>query len=179
MRSINMYIPAVATVATVALGVSSAPAANWDPANTNFAGVGPSFTLTDNAASPGTVTCKLTVTFRSTGNTLAVSPAPPVFDGCSSNIANLTTVHSSVNWTATATSTTSVDLTGSLVATIAGVCTITASWAVPNNTWSNTTHQLTLNSATAFPITEHGFCDGATSGKLSGVITFPSNTIIT
>jgi hypothetical protein len=179
MRSIKMCgSAAVATLAaTAAFGATSASAANWDPVNTTVAGSG-GLTLTTNTL--GSVTCTITINMRSTGNDVSTSTAPPVFDNCSSNIANPTTVSSTTNWTATATTTTAVDVTGAATITIGGgLCVITASAAVANNTWSNSTHALTANASASFPITEHGFCDGGTSGHMGGTVTFPSSAIIT
>jgi hypothetical protein len=177
MRGIKMHTLAAVTLATAGLGATSAQAANWDPVNTNFASSG-TYLLHTNGF--GTVDCQVTETLRSTGNDLATSTAPPVFDNCSSNIAGPVTVTTIFNWTLTATSTTAVDRTVSMTANIGGgLCVITMSAAIVGNTWSNTAHTLTLNSGQSFPITEHGFCDGGTSGSLSGTSQFATSANIT
>jgi hypothetical protein len=179
MRSIKMYgSAALATLAvTAAFGATSASAANWDPANTTVAGSG---NLTFRTNSTLSATCTLTISLRSTGNDLSTSTTPPKFDNCSSNLANPTVFTSSTNWTATATSTTSVDLVEAFTINIGGgLCVITSSQAIAGNTWSNTVHTLTYNSAVSFPLTEHGFCDGSTAGSWVGTIQFPTSTTIT
>jgi hypothetical protein len=177
MRSIKMYTSAAVALVAVALGATSAPAANWDPPNSIVAATG-AWTLTTNVG--GSITCTITFGFRSTGNDVLTSTAPPVFDACSSNIANPTTVTSASNWTLTATTTTAVDVAGSYNVNIGGgLCVVTVSAAVAGNTWSNSAHTLTLNSAAGFPIVEHGFCDGGTVGHWGGTMTFASSAIVT
>jgi hypothetical protein len=177
MRSIKMYAPAVVALATVALSATSASAANWDPGGvTKVAGTG---SLTLKTAALSTVTCTATMTMQSFSTDTMTSTAPPVFDNCSSNIANPTTVTSSTPWTLQADSTTLVTFRGAAKAIIGGgLCVITASTTLFFNDWSNTAHTLTFV-PNSFIITEHGFCDGALSAGWSGTLTYPSNTIIT
>jgi hypothetical protein len=170
-------------------GVSSASAANWDPANTTVTAHG---TLTLTSAG-STVTCTYHSGVRSAGGTDAfttetggVAGAPPTFSGCTSSLPITPDVHASAPWTLTATSTTSVDVTNGnavITGTAFGVvvCTITASGvSVANNTWNNATHTLTANSGAPFNVTWAGpVCpvSGVQSGTMSGSVVAPLASI--
>ncbi|MFC7342818.1 hypothetical protein [Saccharopolyspora griseoalba] len=112
----------------------------------------------------------------------AGNAAPPTFTNCTNTLmpSASTTVTASGQWLATATSTTSVDISqASATVNIGGVCEITVRNAsVPGNGWDNGTHQLTANSGESFPISESGVCDGGTSATLSGTLQLPSEVTI-
>lgn len=173
MRSIKV----MGCIVMTALGLaSSASAANWDPANTNITGHGV-LTLTSGTA---TVTCTTHMTVSSTGNDLATTVGVPTFSACTDNIIHSsdTTVTSSAAWTATATTTTAVDVVGNGVIKIGTLCTITATAAVADNGWSNATHTLTANNMSSFDITRHGLCAGTqTTATMSGSVQFNAGTI--
>ncbi len=181
MRSIKMI--GLAALSALAL-VPSASAATWDPQGTVIAGHG---NLTLNSGS-GRVTCTVDVFTKATGDLAQTTnasgtPAGPTFSNCTNNLGlSPTVVTSSAAWNATATSTTSVDVTnGNATINIGGgACVITANASVPNNGWSNATHTLTASSATAFPITRHGFCPlTASTATMSGSVIFPASAVIT
>lgn len=183
MRSMKKFGTAVAaaSMAMALVGASSASAATWDPQNTVVHGHG---VLTLNAGA--SVTCTVTTNVKATGDratttNAAGADAGPTFSGCTNSLGlSPTTVTSSSAWVATATSTSSVDVTnGNAVINIGGVCTVTASnVSVPNNAWSNATHTLTPNSGVSFPLTRSGFCLGVNAtGTMSGSITFPAASI--
>jgi hypothetical protein len=193
MRSIKLLgLTAVTAFALTAfVGVSSAFAVQWNPQNTvesSSLAKGTSVVMTDNVGSTVTCSTENGFTLSPIGGNPAVSgtvnssgaAAPPVFSNCTSSLGSAT-VTGSGQWLFTATSTTNVNETNAS-ATIkigGGLCTITMSGvSIPNNTWSNTTHQLTANSGASFPIHESGFCDGATSSKVSGVSQAPSAVTI-
>jgi hypothetical protein len=185
MRNMKKYGTAVAAASMLMalVGASSASAANWDPQGPVFHG---HWTLTLHFG-PATVTCTVTLDIKATaalaqttnaGGTLA----GPTFNSCSNSLGISPTVAtSSASWTATATSTTAVDVTkGNAFINIGnGVCTITMdNVSVPGNTWSNAAHTLTANSTPTFPITTTGFCPGVTSpGDMTGSIVVPAATI--
>src|SRR5947209_4975052 len=197
MRSIKLMGIAGATALAFSafVGVSSAAAVSWSPQNTvEQATAASNVVLTDNKGN--TVTC--TSLTNGSNNSYVKAPvngnaavagtvnssgsaAPPQFGGCSSNLGSAS-VSASGQWLFTATSTTSVDASNaSSKAVIAGgACTITISNAsAPGNSWSNSTHRLTLNSNDTFPISESGFlCDGATSAHESGTLQLPSPVTI-
>jgi hypothetical protein len=193
MRSIKLLgLAAVTAVALTAfVGVSSAFAVAWSPQNTvepASLASGSSLVLTNNKGN--TVTCN-TVTSSveaPIGGNAAVAgtvnssgaATPPSFTNCSSNLGSAS-VSASGQWLFTATSATSVDAShaSSSVSIAGGICHITVSnAAVAGNTWSNTSHQLALNSGASFPISESGFCDGATSAKMSGTLQLPTAVTI-
>jgi hypothetical protein len=192
MRSLKMYGSAAvaALVTTVALGAVSASAANWDPPNVQQAGSG-ALTLTTNTGA--SVSCTATVrTIAGPASDLATTvnsggaAAGPVFDTCTTSLApgvhGLVSVDAPGAWRATATSTTTVDVTApGVTITIGSLCTIhVGDVNVPNNTWSNASHALTANSGASFPVTETGFlCDGGVTGRMAGTVTFPASAIIT
>jgi hypothetical protein len=193
MRSIKLVgLSAVAALALTAfVGVSSALAVQWNPQNTvtsTSLAAGTKVVMTDNVGS--TVTCSTVNGFNlaPVGGNPAVSgtvnssgsPAPPVFSNCTSSLGSAT-VTGSGQWLFTATSTTNVNQSNAsaTIRIAGGICTITmTNVSIPNNTWSNTTHQLTSNSGASFPIHESGFCDGATSSKVSGISQSPSSVTI-
>lgn len=185
MRRIWRYpIALLAALAFAVTGAGTATAANWDPPNTILTGSG-TWTIATNTGL--STTCALTMRVKSSGSAqtttvnAAGASAPPTFGHCTNNLWIGAAATSTVPWVFTATSTTAVDETFSFaITTNSGFCTITwgdTSWA--NNTWSNTTHTLTQNTAAIAPITEHGFCDGGTTGIMSGYVTFPPSVIIT
>lgn len=105
----------------------------------------------------------------------AGSAAPPVFGGCGSG----TALTSSTSWNLAIVTTTDVDASNVTlkVNLNSGICVISAGSStspvsIPGNTWSNANHTLTWNSASSFPISESGLCDGGTSATLSGTWTF-------
>ncbi len=184
---------ALGAVVAVSLGVvSSASAAIWDPQNTNVTGTSTNSVLT--SATGATVSCNSASTsLRAVGDLATAQGAhnPVAYSNCTNSIfGGVTTVTTSGTWTFTATSTTSVDArvvsdTGAPVAVISnpGGCTITVHGpvSIPNNGWNNTTHQLEINSAVSFPVTQSGLCFGAvgTSARLSGTFTLPNSVTIT
>lgn len=162
-------------------GASTASAANWDPPGTVVHGHG-TLTLTSGTF---TLTCTTDLNVRATGalaqtTNAAGTLAGPTF-GCTNSLGTATVMTSSASWTATATSTTSVDVIteNALINIGSGACTIT--WdnvSVGGNTWSNPTHTLTSNSSVAFPITRTGFCFGtAATMSISGSVAIPLATI--
>lgn len=180
MRSYNVIGPALAVTLLLA---SSASATSWDPQGTVVHGHG-NLTLTSGS---GVVSCTVTLNLKATGASATTTNAAgvgigPTFSNCW-NDTGLTPTHVTAvgDWTATATSTTSVDVGGATTINIGtGACVITESHSVPSNGWSNATHTLTFSSATAFPIVRHGFCPLTTStATLSSSIVFTSNVVIT
>lgn len=187
MRGIRMGSPLAAVVSMAVMGLSPASAANWDPQGTVNAFHG-NLTLTTNAA--GSVSCTVTGFVKAGGSlanttTSSGNLAPPVFTNCTNNIASgsTTAVVATSSWGAFATSTTAVDVLGQAHITISQfgtvLCRISVSAAVANNSWSNAAHTLTANSASSFPVTESGACDGGTTGTMAGVVGFPASMIIT
>jgi hypothetical protein len=202
MRSIKLMGIAGATALALSafVGVSSAAAVSWSPQNTveqSTVASGSKLVFKDNKGF--TVTC----TSASNGSTNSYTEAPvggnpavagsvnsrgqaapPQFGGCTNSLlpSDPTTVTASGQWLFTATSTTTVNgSNASAVINIGnGACKITISNAsAPNNSWSNSTHQLTLNGNDTFPISQSGFfCDGATSGSQSGTLQSPSTVTI-
>jgi hypothetical protein len=198
MRTVKLLgmLAVAAFVAAAFVGVSSAAAASWSPQNTveqSTIPSGGSVVFTDNRGS--TVTC--TSLTNGTTNSYVEAPvggnpavagsvnsrgsaAPPQFGGCSSSLGSAS-VTASGQWLFTATSTTTVDGSNASAKILigGGLCTITISKAsIPNNSWSNTSHQLTANSSASFPISESGLCDGATSATQKGAIQLPSTVTI-
>lgn len=181
MRNVKVMGRAVLALAWA----SSASAANWAPANTVLTGHG-GLTVTSGTA---LVACTLHMNLKSVGGDLATTvnaagtaDAGPTFSDCTDSIIHSpsTTVTASGFWLLTATGTTAADGTHNVVISIGGVCSITATAAVPNHVWSNATHTLTANSASNFDITRHGLCPGtATTATMSGSIVFPASAIVT
>lgn len=122
-----------------------------------------------NVESPGPGNSNTAV--AETVNSAGTATQPPSFSGCSSNLGGAS-VSCSTFWDATATSTTSVDVSNvSCSISIGGICTISMSnVTVKSNTFDNTTSTLTANSTQSFPISESGLCDGATSATETGKI---------
>jgi hypothetical protein len=190
MRNIKMFGLAVlaALGLTAMLGVGMASAANFDPANKTVHAHG-TLTLTTNVGSA--VTCNFTTFLTSPGNDHAVTvdatnmAAGPSFSGCTNTISSglstsvVATPGTTGAWTLTATSTSTINVTnGGATINIGGICTITAMGvSVPNNAWNETTHVLTPNNGVTFPISESGFCDGATTGRMSGSVIATGATI--
>lgn len=183
MCDIKMFGMAVVVVLTLA---SSASAATWDPQGVVRHGHG-TLTLTTGSA---TVTFTATVDGKATGDAMTTTNAAgtagqgPVLNNGTNNLGlSPTTAHVDQDWSLIATSTTVVDLNNFNMTINIGndACTITAAGvSIPNNTWNNTTHTLTFNSATAFDVTRANFClNTATTGVLSGSVVFPSDVIIT
>ena len=193
MRSIKLLgLSAVAALALTAfVGVSSAFAVQWNPQNTvepASLASGSSLVMTNNKGNTITCTGVSSNVLAPIGGNAAVAgtvnssgaSAPPSFSGCSSNLGSAT-VTGSGQWLFTATSTTSVDAShaSATIKIAGGLCTITVSNAsAAGNTWNNSTHQLTLNNGASFPISESGFCDGATSAHQSGTLQMPSAVTI-
>jgi hypothetical protein len=193
MRTIKLLgASAVAALAMTAfVGVSSAFAVQWNPQGTvepTSLKAGTSVVMRDNVGS--TVTCNTSngFTLSPVGGNPAVSgtvnssgqSAPPTFSNCTSSLGSAT-VTASGQWLFTATSTTNVNQSNAsaTIKIAGGICTITISnVSIPNNTWSNSTHQLTSNSGASFPIHESGFCDGATSSTVSGTSQSPTAVTI-
>lgn len=194
MRSMKMLGTAAAAASMLlALGVGSASAANFDPPNTNIPAHGV-LTL-DGIPSGAQVHCTFTGTIRSAGGDHASTvnssgdPAGPTFDNCVATVPGLGNVAATAvatsgtagAWTMTATSTTTVDVTGNATISIGGgLCTISAmNAAVPNNTWNQATHTLTANGASTFPIVSSGsiLCPTDTTARMTGSVTVPLGTI--
>lgn len=184
----------VCAVVTIVLGFGNAAAqaatVSWQPQNTVEAATlaaGSKLVLTDNAGN--TITCttvSANVKAPISGNPAVAgtvnssgTAAAPSITSCSSNLGSAS-VTASGQWLFSASSTTTVDASqASATARVAGLCTITVTnAAIANNTWSNSTHQATINSSVANPIKESGLCDGATSAKLSGVLQLPTAVTI-
>lgn len=163
MGNLRYLVCGVALLAVA--GASSAPAANWDPANTNF-------TITQEGAGQFITNTGFTFICASSSSTLnapaasatarTVNTTPFVYNGCLGQ--TIFSLHWTTfgTWHFTATSTTSVDITATPDALgrfetliFTGMCNITIDGpvSIPNNTWNNATHQLTINSAVSFPIT--------------------------
>jgi len=186
MHSMKKYATAVAVASMLMalVGVSSASATSWDPQGTVVHGHGD---LTLHASGGATVTCTVTLNVKATGSLAQTTNAAgaltgPTFSNCTNSTGiSPTVVTSSGSWTATATSTTSVDVTqGNAFINIGnGFCTITADNAsVPGNTWSNALHTLTANSTPTFLITRSAGCIGVNSPAfMTGSIVVPAATI--
>jgi hypothetical protein len=184
MRNMKKFGTAVAAASMVMalVGASSASAATWDPQGTVVHGHG---TLTLHAGA--SVTCTVTLNVKATGDlaqttNAAGTLAGPTFSNCTNSLGiNPTVVTATASWTATATSTTAVDVTqGNAHINIGnGACTITAdNVSVPGNAWNEATHTLTANSTPTFPITTGGFCPGVSSpANMTGSIVIPLGTI--
>lgn len=180
MRSFKVIGSAIAAALILA---SSASATSWDPQNTVVHGHG-NLTLTSGS---GVVSCTVTLNTKASGavattTDAAGNPAGPTFSSCTNNLGlSPTVVTSTGDWTATATSTTTVDVRGAADINIGnGACQINATATVPNNGWSNATHTITASSATSFPITKAGFCPLTTStATMSGSVAFPASVVIT
>jgi hypothetical protein len=185
MRSITTSAVIGLVGLLVALLPAGATAANWDPVNTVVDGQG---TLTIGTSSSLSIMCTATIRAKSTGGDVlqtvnaAGTAAPPTFSDCTDTVFGATTVTASTPWSATATSTTAVDLTNLNVDfnTLNGSCTL--SWdnvSLANNVWSNTGHTLTFNSSTSFPVTSSVFCPSVSTMTISGTVNFPATTTIT
>jgi hypothetical protein len=179
MRSMKKFGTAVAAASMLMalVGVGSASAANWDPANTTLTAHG---TLVLHAASGLSVTCTYHSGVRSAGGadafttaTGGTTPAPPTFSGCTSSLGT-PTVTADQPWTVTATSTTAVDVTGNATITVHippfPDCKITATDVSLASTWSNATSTVTPGTG-SFPISEVGaLCPGDTSATMTGSV---------
>lgn len=174
-------------IAAALLVVSSASAANFDPANTIVHGHG-SLTLRSPANGTGWYfACTVSTNFFSAGSdhgtTVNVAGADegPTF-GCTDQAGFFDPVTSGSAWTATATSATAVDLNiNYTIAMFSGSChlTIASVWA-PNNTWSNAAHTLTVNSGLSFGAVRSGFCPGTdNTSSWSGSIVLSGDSTIT
>lgn len=180
----------------IGLGMGSASAlaatsVQWNPQNTVEPATlasGSSLVLKDNAGN--TVTCNTVnsnVEAPTNGNPAVAgtvnssgAAAPPQFTNCTSTLGSASVTNSG-QWLFTATSTSSVDASQatSKITIAGGLCTMSVSnAAVSGNSWSNTSHQLTLNNTKSFPITESGICDGATSATMQGTLQLPSTVTI-
>jgi hypothetical protein len=174
------------------VGASSASAANWDPQNTTFTGTQEghgAFTL----AGGGNLTCTSgDIALRAIGAVAMNANIPPMsINGCTESILGTTaTVTTFGTWNFIATSTTSVDATfhssTGVVATfhfpgLGCDATVPSPVNIPNNTWNNTTHTLTINSAVIIPIHAAGLCASVvgTSMRWDANLLFSSNVIIT
>lgn len=180
-------------IGTAAADATSAQAVQWNPQNkaeaTTLAS-GSKLIITDNMGN--NVTCSVVATnmLAPVGGNPAVAgtvdsagnPAPPQISNCTNTLipTATTTVTASGQWLATATSTTSVDVSqASAIVDIGGTCKATVSnVTVPGNTWDNKTHQMKANSASSFPMSESGLCDGSTSATLSGTLQLPAEVTI-
>lgn len=180
MRSLKV----VGSALTAALVLASpALASTWDLQGTVRHGHG---TL-DLTSGTQAVTCTVTLNLKASGAVATTtdasgSPAGPTFNNCSNNLGlSPTHVTATGAWTATATSTTAVDLNFNYVLNIgSGTCVVSAVAAVPNNWWSNATHTLTASSASSWPISRTGFCPlTAATATWSGSIVFPASLVIT
>lgn len=186
MKSLRYLVCGAALLASV--GVSSASAANWDPINTEVTATNSG---TSSLTAGASVTCENVDTrlTASSGSPTVASTTnihnPVAFSNCTS-FAGPATVTTSGSWQFTAIDTTTVTgaAVGATVATItfhnlAG-CTITIGGAdIPNNVWSNTTHNLTINNNATFPVSSTAGCLGVVQpvGKLDGVFNVPAASI--
>jgi hypothetical protein len=176
------------------VGVSSAAAAAWDPQSTSLT-----------ATQVGSATISVGATFTCTAGDANLSAvgdlvgligtADPIhWSGCTSSVSPLltTTVGTAGTWTLTATSGGLVDLTavnasGPVIAAAVGSapplgCSVTAtsSLHISGNTWNNSTHRLTINSAASFPVEHTGICPGvANTGTLQATFQLPATVVIT
>jgi hypothetical protein len=187
MKGLRYLMCGVALVASA--GASTATAATWDPVNSNISttNVG-SLTFTAGGAS---YTCNtVTLTLRAASGTASVAVAqgthnPVAFSNCTSFLGSAT-VTTTGTWQFTANSTTSVTM-AAVGATVLQMrfhavpsCTINIpGFDLPNNTWSNSTHQLTLNSTATFAVTSTAGCLGAvgSTGSFSSTFSAPTATI--
>lgn len=185
-----------------AIGVSSASAANFDPAGTE---------LTSTQEGTGTVTLNTgaTITCTSVSSRLAVTAGSPDLATTTHGIANPVTesgcltlgvfptdVNTFGTWSVTAVNTTSVnatatpDATGRIVTIVITQlsCEVTVEGPITftNNTWNNLTSTAITNSTTVFAQTVSAFGPGSvencqttlgTTGRIDGSITVPGASI--
>lgn len=178
---------AIAAVVLASGLVDAAASGTWSPQNAVGKGSG-TMTLTDNKNNWARCQVSFYLEAPTSGNASVAhttdvngNAGPPTFSSCTSNLSTVTSATCSTPWDFTAVSTTSVDMSNMTctydLQTI-GTCTIGyTNVSLPNNTWNNSTGQLTINSADSFPISESGVCDGATSAAYSGVLTITGLTI--
>jgi len=190
MRKSKMTgLSAMAALSLMAsVGVSAGSAATWDPQGTAITAtnVG-NVVLDDNAGHHITCTTS-TVNLRATGSVATASPSPS-FTGCSNDvIGGATTVTTGATWSFDAVSTTNVTATVSsgTAATISlagGICTITVPGpiTIPNNSWTNASHQLHISTATSFALNQSAGCFGAVGsrGVLTATYRLPTSAVIT
>lgn len=174
----------------VALAVGSpAQAANWDPQNIVLDGQG----LLNLTTGSLVLSCGVTMPIKATGDLAtttngASTPTGPSF-GCTSNLGVPTTVKTNAAWTATATSTSAVDLTSVntfiTVGNANATCTLNAVFvSLPNNAWNNASHTFTFAAGRTFPISRSDtfLCDAYATGStlsISGTLNYPAATTIT
>jgi hypothetical protein len=184
MMRMKRFVTAIvaASMVLALVGASSASAASWDPQGTVVHGHG-DWTLHFGSM---TLTCTVDLNVKATGavaqtTNAAGGLAGPTFSCTNSLGINPTIVTSGASWTATATSTTTVDVTkGNALINIGNdACTITAdNVTVAGNTWNNAAHTLTANSTPTFPVTRTGFCPGTVATAfMSGSIVISAGTI--
>lgn len=188
------YLICGATLAASLAGVASSSAATWDPQGVAVTATSSNSRLTDNAGN--FVACTSSdARLTAVGDLATASPAPSFGGTCTASFPGNPQVTTFGTWTFTATSTTSVDVT--VRGTGAGgtgpvaqihfpspnPCTITVDGPIhiSGNTWSNATHQLTINSAQTFPLTPNAGCLGIiqSPGRLHATYTLPSSVVIT
>jgi hypothetical protein len=195
MRKIKMMgLAAIAAASlTASAGVSAASAANWDPQNTNITATNVGNTVLDDNAGHHITCTTSSTTLNAIGSVaMAITTTNPVsFTNCSNDvIGGTTTVSTAGTWSFHANSTTNVTATAangtSPVATITlggGICTISVSGPVdiPNNSWTNSAHQLHINSTSPLKLTQSGGCFGVvgTTATLTATYQLPASVIIT
>lgn len=195
-RSKRMSVATVAA-ALALLGAGSVPAiaaeaVQWNPQDTVepvTLASGSELVITGDTGS--TVTCQTVTTnvmapvngdpavagtVDSSGNA-----ASPMITNCTNSLFPLaeTTVTTSGQWLATATSTSSANISNaSATVDIGGLCTVTIeNVSINDNAWSNNSHQLKANSNGSFPISQNS-CDGAATATLSGTLQLPDEVTI-
>lgn len=156
MKPVKMLALGAVVVLSL-MGSAAAPAANWHPQNTTFTanqeGSG-SFTFPDGDA----VRCSAASVSLSASGAVAMNTAatnPVTFTNCLETVLNTAvTVTTFGTWNFTATSTTSVDLEATSATSVVVLihmpglgCTVSlrSTLSIPNNTWSNAAHTLTIN----------------------------------
>jgi hypothetical protein len=171
---------------------SSASAVQWSPQGVaeGASGVtGSNWIFTDSVGHHITCTTFSTTVVAAGAVFTTVGSPPMIFSGCTNDIIGGSTVVTAAgSFTYTATSTSNVTFNmknvGGNVLTISlagGICTITVpsgagGVTIPNNSWSNTTHRLNLNTSSAFVINQSAGCFtvvGA-SATLAAAYQFPS-----
>lgn len=197
MKGISFKLIGITAGAAAVIGAGNVSAhaatVQWNPQNTVVSATlasGSSLVMTDNRGARVTCTTVTSNVKAPIGGNAAVAgtvntsgtAAPPSITSCTNTVfpSASTTVTASGQWLFTATSASAVNASqASSVVSIGGLCRITVSnAAIASNAWNNTTHQLALNSGASFPISESGFCDGATSATISGTLQLPSSVTI-
>ena len=188
-------LAAGAVLAASLVGASSASAATWDPQNTFVTGTSVGNTIFEDS-NGNMVSCAAgDVRVHASGDrAVATGPDNPIsWSSCTnSSLGGSTTLTTTGTWTFTATSQTNVDITalpglGGAVADLSFSalpgCSIkmTGPVNIPNNTWSNATHRLTLNPTATLELDQSATCLGlfGTTGKFTSTFSFPANMTIT